>query len=169
MLTSISVFLVVMTISMGSILNVFDVNRKSESMKTVMDNLNFAIESMSREMRFGTKYHCGTSAPLTAPANCSLGDTQVSFLANDNLTQIVYRKAGTTIEKSVDGGNTYIAVTAPEINIENLTFYVLGADIVDTVQPKVLITIQGKSGAKANTTTEFSVQTLVSQRRLDKI
>ncbi|MFZ2049082.1 MAG: prepilin-type N-terminal cleavage/methylation domain-containing protein [Minisyncoccia bacterium] len=166
MMTAISLFLVIMTISMGSILNVFDVNRKSESMKTVMDNLNFAIETMSREMRFGRIYHCGATEPFTTPVDCiATPGTQISFLSSDN-QQITYRLINNQVEKKIDNGD-FIAVTAPEITIENLSFYVVGTASNDGLQPKALITIRGKSGAKINTTTEFSVQTLVSQRQLD--
>ncbi|MDB5266943.1 MAG: seg [Parcubacteria group bacterium] len=175
MMTSVGLFLVVMTISMGAILGVFDANRKSESLKTVMDNLNFSVESMSREMRFGTNYHCETSAsalpPFTAPQNCAGGGALVSFLAS-NGEQIVYRIQGTKIEKSTDGGGTYIAVTAQEITITSLEFYVTGAVKADSWQPKGLIKIRGRAeagvaGAKLNTRTDFTLQTLVSQRVLD--
>jgi len=165
MMTAISLFLVIMIISMGSILNVFDVNRKSESMKTVMDNLNFAIETMSREMRFGMKYHCGETGTQTLPQDCDTGGTQVSFLSSDN-KQITYRLIDAKVQKKIDAGD-FIDVTAPEITIESLSFYVVGTASSDSKQPKVLITIRGKSGVKANTTSEFSVQTLVSQRQLD--
>lgn len=167
-MTAVSVFAVVMVISMGAILGVFDANRKSDSLKTVMDNLNFAVDSMSREMRFGKNYHCGTGT-LTTPQNCSSGGTLVSFLSSDG-QQIAYRLNGTQIEKSVDGGSTYIAVTAPEINIESLSFYVLGASPApaNTLQPRVLIKIKGSAGSKAKTKSDFSLQTLVSQRLQDK-
>ena len=168
-LVSLTLFLVVMTISMGSVLSVFDANRKSESLKVVMDNLNFTLESMSREIRFGKNYHCGGGS-LTLPLNCpNGGGSQISFLASDGVTQVVYRLIGNRIEKSIDGGTSYVAVTAPEIVVQNLTFYVVGADRVpiNYLQPKVLIEIKGKAGAKTNTQTTFNLQTLVSQRVLD--
>lgn len=168
-LVSLSLFLVVMTISMGSVLSVFDANRKSESLKIVMDNLNFTLESMSREIRFGKNYHCG-GGTLTTPLNCpNGGGTQVSFLASDGATQIVYRLTGTKIEKSIDGGANFVAVTAPEVTVQSLTFYVVGADAVPVnyLQPKVLIEIKGQAGLKSNTQTTFNLQTLVSQRVLD--
>lgn len=166
-MTSVAVFAVVMTISMGSILSVIGANRKSESLKTVMDNLNLAVESMSREMRFGRQYHCPLSGNFTSPQNCSDGGHGVAFLANDGITEIVYRQTDTTIEKSTDGGLTYLPVTAPEISIQDLTFYVLGAVPSDTLQPKVLIKIKGSAGTKEGEKTDFTVQTLVSQRQLD--
>jgi type II secretory pathway pseudopilin PulG len=168
-LTSIGLFMVVMTIGMGSILGIFNAYKKTQALKTVMDNLNFALESMSREIRFGTNYHCGSGGGnLTNPLNCPSGDTQISFLSSDNL-QIVYRLTGSQIEKSINGGTTYVAVTAPEINIQRLNFYVFGAGnaAVNTLQPKAIITVRGKAGTKVGFDSTFSVQTMVSQRILD--
>jgi type II secretory pathway pseudopilin PulG len=165
MMTSVTIFMVIMTISMGAILGIFDANNKVGSVKTVMDNLNFAVETMTREIRFGRNYHCGSGAPLTAPQNCLAGDTFISFLSNDGF-QTVYQLNGTSLEKSIDGGTTYNTVTAAEINIQNLKFYVIGATF-DNLQPKVLIKINGKAGAKVKTSSDFTLQSTVSQRRLD--
>src|SRR3990167_9012172 len=79
LMVAISIFIVVMTISMGSILNVFDANRKSRSLKTVLNNLNLAVESMSKEMRFGKNYHCG-SGTLPVPQKYPGGGTLIRFL-----------------------------------------------------------------------------------------
>lgn len=167
-MTAVSLFLVVMIISMGAILGIFDANKKAESSKIVMDNLNFAVETMSREIRFGKNYHCGSSGNITLPQSCANGgDSFISFLSSDGV-QTVYKLNGTSIEKSIDGGNTYLAVTAPEIKINSLLFIVVGANPPpDTLQPKVLIKISGTAGAKSNTTTSFTLETLASQRIID--
>lgn len=169
-MTAVTIFAVVMTISMGSILGVFDTNRKSEALKAVMDNLNLAVESMSREIRFGTNYSCDPAYPIPnppTPVNCSFGEDSFAFRANDGRV-IVYRLSGDTIEKSTDGGGIFLPVTAEEISISDLTFYVLGAIASDDFQPKVLIKIKGTAGVKNIDNTDFTVQTLVSQRQLDQ-
>ena len=163
LMVAISIFIVVMTISMGSILNVFDANRKSRSLKTVLNNLNLAVESMSKEMRFGKNYHCG-SGTVTIPQNYPSGDTLMSFLSSSG-AQITYRLNSQTIEKQVSGG-AYIAVTAPEIIIDNLVFYTIGAGASDSFQPKVLIKIKSHTGT-GRSQSDFTLQTLVSQRVLD--
>ncbi|MCR4279519.1 MAG: prepilin-type N-terminal cleavage/methylation domain-containing protein [Candidatus Zambryskibacteria bacterium] len=164
LLTAVSIFAVVMTISMGSILGVFEANRKARSLKTVMNNLNLAIESLSKEMRFGENYHCG-NGPVTNPQNCPSGGTLVSFLSSDDI-QITYRLNNQSIEKSVDGGS-YIPVTAPELVVDDLVFYVLGADTDNTLQPKVIVKVKSHSGT-GRSRTDFTLQTLVSQRELDE-
>ena len=174
---AVSVFSVITTISMCSILTVFNVNRKSESIKTVMDNLNLALESMAREIRFDTNYICDPLLPMldtiTAPDPCQSGGTSVAFLATDGVTKIVYRQTGSGvgIEKSRDGGQSFVPVTAPELTIQDIKFFVIGAlpsvSEGSPLQPKVLIRIRGVAGSKEGTKTSFTIQTLVSQRKLD--
>jgi prepilin-type N-terminal cleavage/methylation domain-containing protein len=171
-MTAVTIFAIVMTISMGAILGVFDTNRKSEALKAVMDNLNLAVESMSREIRFGTNYICNPTLPIIEPmpnpTNCSTspGGDAIGFKANDGRI-IVYQLSGDTIEKSTDGGGNFLPVTAEEIRISELSFYVLGATPGDDLQPKVLIKMKGTAGVKDIDETDFTVQTLVSQRQLD--
>ncbi len=167
LITSMSLFMLIMTVSMGSILGIFDLNRKSRSLKAVMSNVNLAMESMAREMRFGENYHCGSSGTITSPQNCPSGDDYVSFLSSDD-EQIVYRLSDDTIEKSTDGGTSFAAVTGGEVVIEDLSFYVLGAGSQSpALQPKVFIKVSGQAGSDENSQSEFTLQTLVSQRVLD--
>jgi len=162
-MTSVSIFAIIMTISMGSILGIFDANRKSRTLKAAMNNINLAIESVSKEMRFGKNYHCGGGMETT-PQNCPAGDNLVSFLSSEG-EQVAYRLSGTTLEKKVDNGN-YLPVTAPEVVIDSLVFYIVGAGTGNLLQPKVVVKVQGHSGS-GDERTNFTLQTLISQRVLD--
>lgn len=57
MIVSLGLFIVVALIAVGALLKVMDANKKSLNLKTAINNLNFAMESMSREMRVGSNYH----------------------------------------------------------------------------------------------------------------
>jgi prepilin-type N-terminal cleavage/methylation domain-containing protein len=162
-MVSVSIFLIIVTISMGAILGVFSANRKARSQKTIMNNLNLSLEAMSREMRFGSKYHCG-SGPITTTQDCNSGDTSVSFLSQDG-KQITYKLNGTSIEKSVDSSGL-IPVTSSDVSILNLKFYVIGSTFGDTMQPKVIIVVKGYAGTKSRS--DFSLETMVSQRQIDR-
>lgn len=163
LLIAIAIFTIIMTLSMGSIVGIFDSNRKVRTLKTVMNNLNLAVESMSKEMRFGKRYHCG-AGDVTQVANCGTGGNLMSFLATDG-TQITYRLSGSSIEKQVGNGG-YAAVTAPEVVIDDLAFYTLGAGTGDSLQPKVIIKIKSHAGS-GKERTDFTLETMVSQRALD--
>ena len=164
LMASLALFAVVVTVSLGSILGIFSANRKSRALKAVMTNLNLAVETMSREMRYGSRYHCGASGTLTTPQNCQAGDSLVSFLSSDNV-QITYRLNGTTFEKQ-EGSAGWIPVTSPEVVIDQLSFYTLGAATGDGHQPKTLVSFRGHAGTGAGRS-DFTLETLVSQRTLD--
>ncbi len=162
-LVSLGVFLIIVTISLGAILGVYDANRKARSESALMGNLNLAIETMTREMRYGKNYQCGQSPP-----NCAGGASYISFISNLNET-LSYRQNGPIIEKSVNGG-AYSPMTSPEVIVESLNFFVFGATLEaspNEQQPRVQIKIKASSGTKNSTKDVFTIQTLVSQRQLD--
>lgn len=162
LITAVSIFVIVMTVSMGSIVNIFDANRQSRSLRTVTSNLNLATESMSKEMRYGKIYHCG-SGTVTEAQNCPEGSSTFSFLSSSRV-QTTYRLNGSVIEKQEDGGE-FAPITAPEAIIDSITFYTVGAGAGDNLQPKVLIKISAHAGTK--NPSSFDLETLVSQRSLD--
>jgi prepilin-type N-terminal cleavage/methylation domain-containing protein len=176
MLVAVAIFSIVMMVAVGALLMMVDANRKAQGLKSAINNVNFALESMSRNIRFGTNYHCtnglGAPASLSNPLNCTNGANIVAFEAYDgdpdNYTdQVVYRYNNFAIERSVNAGGTFIPITAPEVSIDHFQFYVTGAPDSDTLQPRVLMVIRGHIGNTPKTRTEFNLQTTVSQRILD--
>lgn len=173
-LVSMSIFSIVMLVATGAVFSVIEANRKSHSLKSVMTNLNFALESMMRDIRVGTRYSCnGGGDCAISPGNQFLykanrdvdGDSFYSAL--DSNDQIEYRLTSGRIEKRIYGTNpsTY-PITAEEITITDLKFYVIGTGSGDGKQPKVVFTIAGYSGT-GNSKSDFNIQTTVSQRSLD--
>jgi prepilin-type N-terminal cleavage/methylation domain-containing protein len=169
MMVSLSVFSVVILLSMGAIVSILDANQKSQTLRSVMDNMNVTLESMSRKVRFGTTYHCGTSIPTNTPADCSSGDSTLTITASDR-TLVTYKLSGSRIARSVNGAaNSYL--TSPDVTIQALTFYVTGSPAynggANTLQPRVIVVIKGYAGAKNTTKSSFMLQTTISQRKLD--
>lgn len=166
MLIAISLFIVVVTISLGALLTIFDANRQAQSSKTVMDNLNFAIDDMTRVVRFGTNYHGCSDSNLSTPMDCPSGDDILAL--NFKGDTVVFRLLSGTIQKSEDGGMSYVNITSPETIIQHLQFYVFGAQSsLDEVQPYVIAVIKGYVDSKPTTSSVFTVQTVMSQRKLD--
>lgn len=174
LLVAMGVFVVIVMFTTGSVLGILDAGRKSKAITAVMTNLNFTLEVLSREIKFGSKYYCGIETPpFTAYLNCpSNGQDSISFIASDG-SEIIYRLNNAQIVKSINGG-AFVAVTAPDIVIQNLKFFVFNAypqsscpTNCDYAQPKVVILVQGYAGSKPSIQSSFSVQTTVSQRTLD--
>lgn len=175
-MVAVALFAVVMTISVGALLSLVDANRKAQALNSVMNNLNFALENMSRNMRVGTTYRCSTSqavpVAIDTPQNCANGGVLVAFEKFDGdpldpADQVVYRYVDTRIEKSSDGGATFIPITASEVVIENMAFYVVGTTQGDTEQPRIIMTVEGSAGISTRAVTRFSLQSTISQRLLD--
>lgn len=173
MIVSVTIFSVVMLIGVGSLLSMMSANKKSQSIQLVMNNLNFAIEDITRTIRIGTAYHCG-SGDIMGSKNCVDGNSFLAFepAGGDTGTtddQVIYKLNNNQIEKSIKGGatNSFIAITAPEIKIEKLMFYVQGSEQDDKKQPKVLIILSGYAGEDEKTRSNFNIQTIISQRILD--
>ncbi len=140
-------------ISLSSFLNASDVQKKAEALRVVNDNINFAMETMTREIRAGSVYSSGQ------------GVASFTFKNVDG-SQIVYRLNNKRVEKSVNGGS-FLALTAPEVNITNLLFYVDGEGINDHLQPRVRIVLTGTAGEKVKVQTKINLQTTISQRKAD--
>ncbi len=175
-MVSVTLFSVVMTISVGSLLSLIDANRKAQALNSVINNLNFALENMSRNIRVGNTYHCSTSSSvpvdLDTTKDCSSGGILFAFEGtggdmSDSMDQIVFRFINNRIEKSIDGGVTFIAITASEVTIDDMKFYVAGTTRGDLFQPRVVMTIQGTAGVNVKSKTNFNLQTTVTQRVLD--
>lgn len=179
MLVATALFSAVMLISVGALLSLIDANKKAQALNSVMNNLNFAVESMSRKIRVGTTYHCefSNSIPppnISQPQDCNNGGKLLAFESSggnsSNINdQIVYRINGTRIERSENSGipGTFVNITAPEVSIENFSFYVDGTSMSDNSQPRVVLIIRGTAGAKEKYKTKFNLQTTMSQRVLD--
>ena len=171
-MVSVAVFSIVMTISSGSLFSVLDANAKSQSQKSVMNNLNLALEGMSRNIRVGTNYHCGSGGNLYDKADCQDGAELFAFEGpsgdvNVSGDEVVYKLDGSAIMRSTNGGGSYTAITALEVVVEDLKFYVTGTSATDVLQPRVIIVVVGYAGVQEKIRTDFNIQTSVSQRQLD--
>ncbi len=164
MIVSVAIFSLVVVVSTGAIFTIIRTNQKVQTIKTVMESLNFTIESVNRVLRFSTDYHCGTTGTLSLPKNCTYpsGDSFIAYKDYRDGTTKRFRLNGTSLEKG-DSSGVYSSMTGADVNITRLSFYVENAESV-TVQPRVKIVIQGFAGTKPDTRTSFNVETMISQR-----
>ncbi len=180
MMVAVSIFAVVMLVGVGSLLALVQTNKRAQAINSVMNNLNAAVESMTRTMRVGTTYHCAATyndlSNLTSPQDCSgvngnLPGVLLAFeSANGNKSnsadQVVYRINGKQLQRSLDSGANWVALTSPDVSIDSFNFYVVGALPGDGVQPRVLMRIKGSAQVPGGAT-NFTVQSSVVERLLD--
>lgn len=172
LMVAISLFAVIMVLSMGSIFSVFNANKKSQTLRAVMDNLNFTLEAMTRTIRFGSNYHCdATTGVISVPRDCAGGADSFSILDSGG-HQVTYKLSGTRIARTVDGGSDYY-LTSGDVTIQKLKFYVYGSTLYsnggDLYQPQVIMVVGGYAGSstKPSAQSTFTLQTTVSQRSFD--
>ncbi len=193
MLVAIAVFMSVMVISVGALFTVINTNKKNEAIKTVVDNVSFALDSISRDMRTGTHYGCSAdSNSFTQNTDCTSGGTGIVYTATPSLDalgnlvpgDVIYYKFVPSSMLSAGDGNIQMcdatksnfncaqtgawqSLTAPTstVNITSMKFYVYNSDpsIDAGTQPRVLITLQGSVESKIGNVT-FALQTTISQR-----
>lgn len=179
MIIAVALFSIVMLVCVSALLALVSANRKAHALQSVMNNLNVTLDGMARNIRMGSNYHCGSNGTLTLTQDCSSnGDTYFAFVPYGNTTSdplTIYNFNSTThrIEKQ-SGGSSMLPITAPEVTIDDMHFYVVGTargcnvNPCDTVQPKVVIVIKGTApvaNSKARST--FHVQVTAVQRLLD--
>ncbi len=166
LIVSIAMFSVVMVVCMSSVLIMLDSNRKSQAQRTLVDNLSYSLDEISRSARFGTVYHCG-GGTLNLTQDCQGGDTSFTVLDQTG-TQVTYKLSGNRVAKTIGGVDYYL--TSPDVTINKLFFFVIGSDPFSTgniQQPWVGIIIGGSAGVNTNSQSSTTLETVVSQRKLD--
>ena len=177
-MVAVSIFSVVMVIAVGAVLAIVSANHKAQALNSVITNLNFAVEGMMRDIRTGYNYDCGTpdDGYVDCPSGASGDDTQMNFYSSQYNTNVVYglvknspsNPCNNGIEKIVGGAVS--CITSQEITIDALHFYVTDATSASSGgnygQPRILIILQGRFNGFGGIT-NFNLQTMVSQRKLD--
>lgn len=179
MIVSFGIFAIIMVVAVGSLISIIEANHKAQALKTVVNNLHFALENISRNLRTGSNYHCDVTQPtLSDTRDCASNSaSSVAFTARDGRGMAYrYNPAGGTfgvIERAVAPTRSdlltavFVPITAPEVHVEQLRFYVAGTGTRDNQQPRVLIEVQGSMQGKSKVISRFTIETLVSQRLLD--
>lgn len=184
MMVAVAIFAVVMTVALGALLSMSESDRKAQTLKSVINNLNFSMDSMSRSIRTGQAYHCDAAqGSLSAGRDCdgvtTLAASSFAYQPAQGGTTIYRLETSDTtlcaqpasrvgcLVRSIDGGATYAAITSSEVYVNSLKFYVTGAESVN-VQPKVTILISGIVTVSGSQTSAFNLQTSVTQRLYDQ-
>lgn len=174
---AISLFVIIIMAGMGALLNANLLHQKSKDMRSIIDNLSFVMEDMSRNLRTGYYYHCINDGNVNVTAtsdntnSCPNGDGKgISFVSSNPISQWTYYISDSnSIFKIVDGVS--VQLTPDEIVIDSDSFFsVVGAEPPpgDLQQPFVTIKLSGEIIIPSKDVgSPFSLQTSVSQRLID--
>jgi prepilin-type N-terminal cleavage/methylation domain-containing protein len=121
-IVSLALFSVVITIAVGALLILIASNRQLQNEQSVLSNLSFALDSMTREIRTGSNYYCAAndSASFGTPGNrifastgslnltdgidASTGDCLGGNIANRNFHGIAFNEGGTSVTAGATSG-----------------------------------------------------------------
>lgn len=176
-----SIFMVVMLAATGALMVASNSAREAKALRQSMDNVNYAMDTISRSLRLGSGFYCTSTSvylPVYTTQDCSSGGAAIVFIPANTTTpgqaDTMYRlgSIGATtmheIERCDKNGNC-VALTSPTVDITDLKFIVKGSGATSTGdfnQPNVFIMISGQVYVK-NQNVKFFLQTLASQRNFE--
>lgn len=185
-IVSLAIFSIVAVVALGALVKIISANKKAQTLQSAITNLNYAMESISREMRVGSKYYLDTTPPgssigaSNAPISLDdIDDVYLSFespktaqLGTDTCQLIIsykFSKAG-GIEKwrqaecdGFPGSGSYSSTIDDNVMIDG---YYLSLDDLSTANavPVATMRISGHAGVREREKTYFDVQTSISPR-----
>lgn len=175
LMVSVSIFVVVMLIAVGTLLVLINANAHAQNMSSIMSNLSFALDSMTRKVRTGDEYYClasisdGASLP-DGTSDCANGGGVMVFNDGETGERTAYRFVTIddigVIQKKVEDGN-WLALTSSEVSITNFVVTVTGTTAGDVTQPQAAFWVEGYAVRSLDDEVDFSIQTRVVQRLLD--
>lgn len=170
MIVGVFLFTIVMLVAVGALMSVLDANRRAQANKAVMNNLHFALESMTREIRVGREYRTDSVETFLFTDKDGCRITYALADVNGDGNKEVVRSVSDTTTSCEKGNSDNVPMTAPEVTVSSLQFYVGGTDPgpADTTQPHVIIIVRGSAGLTERTRVPFNLQTFVTQRFLDR-
>ena len=191
---AVGLFTVVMVVGVGAVLNINTLYKKTQKIRSLIDNTGFVMEDLTRTIRTGTGYSCGYPQSITSngstvtasigntvpsPADCFISTHQITLTPagksnTDPLDQTVYilyaldqnhPEAG-TLFKSTDGGGSYSALSPKEVQIDTTKsgFIVTGADTANTTDQPRVRINLGGRIMYRDDSTPFMFQTTIVSR-----
>lgn len=180
LLVSLSLFTIVLTMAVGSLLVLIDANAKAQNMQQVMTNLSFALDNIAREVRTGRGLYCSSSDidpdldpeatnDCTSGTYLSIVEGGESLTSGETSARITFRydEDQQSIDRRVADGPWY-AITSANVTITDMFFYVADSTVDgDDKQANVTIYISGHAGGLPTVDASFEVETTVARRVLD--
>ncbi|MAZ56469.1 hypothetical protein CL653_01640 [bacterium] len=189
LLIALTLFSGVITMVTGVVLTMVDANAKSQNIQLLTNNLTFALDSLSREIRTGFYYYCYSSQTNTpdetGTRDCANGgkfmsvmeagesltagysSNRIDYYYDDNYYTDADGNEYGAILRRFDNGEGWIPLTSENVKITNMEFIVTGSSRADEVQPAVTIYLEGTMGDFEDVQSEFSLQTTIIQRIID--
>lgn len=157
LIVAVGLFALVMTLASGGYLMMIAANRQAQAVTTGVNNLSFALETMTRTIRTGSNYSCNGGG------DCSQGT--VFSVVDTGGQSVTYALSGGSIVRTKSG--IAIPLTDPSVTVTSLTFSAVGTAPTDAVQAHVRIVASGTVSAGPGKTQSFVIETGATMRGTD--
>lgn len=156
LIIAVGLFAFIMMLASGAYLVMIGINRQVQATATGIDNLSFALETMTRTIRTGTNYGCPT-----AGTDCS-GGTTFSVTNSGGETTNYTLSNGIITQNSA-------SLTDPSVTVSSLMFYTSGTGKppADYTQARVTVIVSGTVSSGPGKTEPFTVETGATMRGSD--
>ena len=162
------IFTVVISVTIGAFLVAIKAQRVVLTEKAISENINFALEFMSRQMRVAKRDTAG--ACISTNSTFDTQGSQVSFINADLSCIRFFLSFGALTYENTTTFSGEIALTDNTVvSIDKLSFLVQGEQNSDLEQPRatVVISASGAGNSAESQGVQLNIQTTVSTRGLD--
>ena len=151
LLVSAAIFSILILAATGIFVKIMNVQKKALAIQEVQDNISYAMEMISKEIRMMSEIDESTKDQAAS---------ELKFTnSKDPAQDIIYNLISGQLMRSVDGGANQ-PITSSKVNVSDLTFYVNNWDIINGPQPMVTVNMVmeisdgsfGKASARLQTT-----------------
>ena len=155
LMVAMSMFLILIGVATGTFLETLKMQRIITQLAAANDNATQAVEQIGREIRTGYSFQQSTADTLEF---VNYKDETVLYKLESSDKVKCSQDTGPVgcLLRSNNGGNTWSAITAPEVRVKRFTPTVIGADTLPRVT--LIISIAGPRNIDVN------LQTTVSTR-----
>lgn len=165
LMVAIGLFAIVMTLASGSYIMMISISRQAQGIASGIDNLSFALETMTRDIRTGSNYSCGTALGM---GDCIGGGNSFTF-KNEKGDTVKYDldSSAIAIRRTVNNSVESTLTDSSSVVINSLMFYAFGtAPVPNTTQARVTIIIKGTVSPDKNPQV-FTIETSATMRGSD--
>lgn len=168
MMVAVSIFSLIMSMGIGAVLSMLNYTKTTRAMSSVMNDLNITLDSITREIRFGVNYYCSNVDSDTGNSQSTrecpeVGDNYIFFTETEERERIGYgfdEDLGSIVR--IDSAKGQKQISAGEIIIEDMKFYVSSGG--DSLNPRSKVLIVVKGILRDDPSSRFNLQTTVGQR-----
>jgi len=188
-LVSIALFTIVLVIVGGTVVSVIDINKRNQLVSSVVNNLNYSIDSMVRDIKTGYLYKCDYTGTMTVTGlkdsaeddsgKCIDSITLISTISGEDIVvkyrfvkaegvnngyieKTIYKNAVPSIYSITDKKN--VSIDSVNLTIKSPDALECKGEVCDYGQPSVFVVIKGLAGNQSVQASKFYVQTYISQR-----